>query len=558
MNTKWNILTRQREDQSLLEILIKNRNLSETETKLFLEPDFIKGTYDPFWMSDMEQAVETILLAVKNEGKIGIFGDYDVDGITSVALLIKFFKFIGYDNVIYKLPDRVKDGYGLKKGVIDYFLEQKVDLLITADCGITNVPEVQYAQEKGLQVVITDHHTPLEKIPQAQAVVNPKKKRDSYPFKDLCGAAVAYKLCQAVGSKVLTPTKLEQFLKWNLDLVAIATVADCVPLVGENRIITKYGLMVLNQTKNIGLKLVNKYFNQNKKISAFTIGFIIGPRLNAPGRIKTPDLSLQLLLSESEEEAMNILEQVNNINTHRQTITAKNVTEAKQQFFPIEDKDKILIAAHRDWHQGVIGLIAGRLTEYYARPSIIFTEYDDYLVGSARSPEFFNVIQAIDKCGDLLEHYGGHRQAAGLSLKKDKFPQFIASIKEYSHKKLQSQPLEKSFLVETYLNPAEITMDNYNLVQNFEPFGIGNQEPVFAIKNCYVYDVFTLGKKGDHLKLQLDFGDKKVTAVGFNIGEYKDKFNLRMGDRIDVLVKMTLNHRQGVSNLELQVVDLKK
>ena len=408
--------------------LLYSRGLKEQDKiDRFLGPDYLADQNNPFLFNDMKKAVAIILKVLKQKQKIVIYGDYDADGVTATAVLNLTLKRMGVKNLSFYIPNRLNEGYGMNKEAVKEIAKEKNDLVITVDCGITNLEEVELAKEKGMQVIITDHHLPGEKLPKADAIICPTLKNEKYPFKNLAGVGVAFKLAQAL----LTEYKHnnEAFEKWLLDLVAIGTVADVVPLLGENRTLVKWGLLVLNKTQRMGLKELIEGANLKRPLGTYNIGFQIAPRLNAAGRMDHANTAYELLVTQDEAEAIAIVNDLNKKNQSRQKVTEEMLKISLEQIGEPKDKDKILFSSYDGWSPGLVGLAAGKLCDKFHRPVIVLArlpapersdggqgKIGDKYVGSGRSIQEFDIIQALSECSQYLEEFGGHRQACGLTV----------------------------------------------------------------------------------------------------------------------------------------------
>jgi len=482
-------------DLSFIERLLKIRNIA-SDVGAFFQPAFSTSWLDPFLLNGMDKAVEYIIQAMKHQHKIMVFGDYDVDGVTSSYSLYKFFRyFLNYSNVSIMYPDRKEDGYGLKVKHLEAMKKKGVDLVITVDNGITSIEEAFYAKTIGLDLIITDHHQPLNELPNAVAVLNPHCS-PHYPFKGLAGVGVVFKLIMAMLNRCTLDTKKKnQIFHFFLPIVAIGTVADVVPLLSENRFIVKKGLEIINNSPESlppSLKGFLSYLNIKSPISTYHIGFVIGPRINAGGRIESPYDSLNILLHEGEQQ-VEFLEKIDAINNERRKIQEQGVKIAETM---IDPEANLLVAYGEEFHEGVIGIVAGRLTDRYYKPSIVFKIDSEKGIASAslRGPEYFNVIDMILAHEDLLERYGGHKGAGGLTVKVEKLELLCQRLQEYCADKIQQSDLEKMMTVDTKILPHEWDYDNFALIEKFAPFGEGNAEPLFLFEELDVHRVEKVGK----------------------------------------------------------------
>jgi single-stranded-DNA-specific exonuclease len=552
-NKKWCLLNDSSTD-SILDILVANRQIDDLNT--FLNPSFDTDLHSPFLMPDMEKAVDIIRQVKKGNHKVMIMGDYDADGITGTALLYEMFKTLGIRQVICRLPHRIHDGYGFQPHIIKEAVRDKVNVIVTVDNGVSSHEAIALAKQHGIEVIVCDHHTISETLPQADAILHPKLENCEYPFKELTGVGVAFKLAQAVCPRLLSSKKTESFLKWSLDLVAIGTVADCATVMGENRILIKYGLIVIEKTKRPGLQnILKQCLGKNPVYDATLIGFRIAPRINAAGRLSHPNSSLKLLITTDVIEAENLATELQELNTRRQEKTREALRQAKEQLQDDLVHEKILIAKNRQWHPGIVGLIAGRLTERYHRPSIIFHEGDDgILVASARSPENFNIIQAIARQKDLLIRYGGHSQAAGCSIKPSNYQAFCQNIKNFTNNLLSDDDLYPTLKIDCELRPEQITMELKREIDKLGPYGIGNECPLFLLEDLEVQRVNPVGSNGAHVQLWFQIQGKTLKGIAFQQGHLANK--LSQGDKLNVACHLQENTWNGNTSLEIEVVDI--
>ncbi len=554
-------------EKAIEDILVK-RGIDTSEKKEeFLYPDYEKNTYDPNLLSDMDKAVKRVLQARKNKEQVCIYGDYDVDGITSSTILYDFFQQIGIRSFTY-LPDRNKEGYGLNKKAIDYISEQGAGLIITVDCGITGAKEVEYAREKNLDVVITDHHFVPEKIPRAVAVVNPKKPGDKYPEKMLAGVGVAFKLIEAVAQKI-EGYDLEQ-LKWLLDLVAVGSVADCVPLLGENRTLTKFGLIVLARTKRTGLKQLFEVGRVNISPSQLPtgeqIGFQIAPRINAAGRMDHASAAYELLIKNEEErvEARSLALDIEAQNQHRQKVTREIIKEVEEKLNK-ENLPAVIIDYSEHWSLGVVGLVAGKIADKHNRPCIILQEKGELLKGSCRSVPAFHLMEALTELKDLLEAFGGHSQAAGITIKKENFTEFKKMFTELVAEKRLGD-IKKSVDIDERIKIGEINEKLLDELMLMEPFGQGNKKPQFLSENVVIQKIAYLGADQQHLKMWVadsKDGARSLELITFNYKNNleifktnKEQENLQPGEKINIIYTLEENIWNGHRSIQGRIVDL--
>ena len=534
----------------LLATILVNRNILETENlDKFLKPtrnDF----HDPFLMPDMKIAVERILKAIENKEKIIIYGDYDADGITSITVLKSFFKDIGVEVSSY-IPNRLEEGYGLNKPAVKKIVDDKYNLMITVDCGISAIEEIDYANSLGLETIVTDHHEVGEKLPNALAIVDAKRKDNMYPCRDLAGVGVVFKLIQALSIKL--NLKEESYLKY-LDIVCIGTISDIVPLVDENRVIAKLGLMLVNQTKNLGLKslLMSSGY---KKIDSTTISFGVAPRINACGRMGHAEEALKLFLSNNINEVQELTKKLNDYNVKRQDIEKRIYEEAVKQ---IEErnlnKNNTIIVAGENWHHGVIGIVASKITEMYFKPSILLCNEGDESKGSGRSIPGFDLHDALMKCLDHIEKFGGHSMAIGITIKKSELEQFSQSLENVA-KEEHTEEIVPIVQIDAKISLSDINKEMVESLNQLEPFGEGNKMPIFVIKNLKIDSIRAL-TEGKHLKLTLREGNNMVNAIGFNMGSLAEEY--KIGDKIDVAGMLEINSFNGVDSVQINLKDIMK
>ncbi|MDD2892201.1 MAG: single-stranded-DNA-specific exonuclease RecJ [Candidatus Gracilibacteria bacterium] len=535
-------------DEPLMTKLLMNRGLielDEAKKNEFFHPSF-EHLHDPYLMDGMDLAVERILRAREKKERVVVFGDYDVDGVSSTALLVRFFASIGIQ-VSYRLPHRIHDGYGLKKHFIDELAEKDVKLIITVDCGTRDLEVIKYAYSKGIEVIVSDHHAVPEEIPQEViAILNPKIRESNYPFSSLSGSGVALKVASAIAMKVFPDTYEKVILEY-VDFACLGTIADCMPLIGENRTIASLGLQRLESSNSSGLRklIEGKY----KEMDADIVGFHIGPRINAAGRMDSPYKALSLLLA-GEDKLDSILAELEDLNTKRKTTTEHFIKHALE----VVDRDKgILFYDSTDIEHGIIGLIAGRLTEAFGKPAIALKREDNKLVASCRSPEHISIVELLEECREYFVAFGGHRQAAGFTILAEKFEEFKQTIeRKLTEKHGAISTKAKTLRIETNLSFSEITPDFFKTLQIFKPFGIGNPKPLFLIRDFTPVSVDYLGKDGKHLKLIESSGKFNINAFGF--GEFYDE--LQESENISLVVEINEEVWMGRKKIVLNVRDM--
>ena len=559
MNKKWQVYESNEKEinkisekynvNRLLATILVNRKISENELEVFLNPTR-NNFHNPFLMPDMEIAVERIIKAINNKEKIIIYGDYDVDGITSITVLKSFLEDRGIQVDQY-IPNRLEEGYGLNKPAIDVISKNNYNLMITVDCGISGIDEIEYANSLGLETIVTDHHEVGDKLPNAIAVVDAKRKDNQYPCRDLAGVGVVFKLIQAIGIKLNLEEK--EYLKY-LDIVCVGTISDIVPLVDENRVIAKLGLMLVKQTKNMGLKslLMSSGY---KNIDSNTISFGVAPRINACGRMGHADEALKLFLSKDIYEVNELTKKLNNYNTLRQEKERAIYEDAINQIESnrLNEKNAIIIAGE-NWHHGVIGIVSSKITDLYFKPSILLCYEDDLAKGSGRSIPGFDLHEALMKCQNTIDRFGGHSMAIGITIKRDKFEDFKKEFEEVA-KEAKIDEIIPIINIDAKINLSEINKEMVASLKQLEPFGEGNKTPIFAFKNLKIDSIRALSE-GKHIKMTLKDGNTIINAIGFNLGYLADEY--KIGDKIDVVGTLEINSFNGVDNLQINVKDVMK
>lgn len=532
----------------ILEQILSNRGISTRQKELFIHPDFINGLHNPFDLPDMQKAVKRISQAIQKKEVIGIFGDYDADGIPAAAILSEIFEKKFHLKTIVYIPTR-KEGYGLNKKAIDELSLQGVTLLITVDLGIRELENSLYASGLGMDVIITDHHEPGQLLPKAVAVINPKIKESKYPFRELSGGGVAFKLVQALEKEFTEISEAD--LKWLLDLVAISTICDVVPLIDENRIFAKYGLLVLKKTKRLGLlKLYEKAKIDSENITTYTVGFQIGPRINAPGRMGEKNEGYLLLRSDDPHQANELAEKLNQINSNRQQELERVIKEITKKVNSKTTFDKIIIFADSDWPAGLVGLAAGRVAEEFYRPTFILEDQGELLKGSARSLGELNLVELLESKKNLLENFGGHAHAAGLTIKKENYLKFIESLNDFAKKHISDMELIPLLKIDAVLPKNNLSLSLFDQISQLEPYGLGNPKPVFAIMNAPVDNFSIVGKTSAHLKFKV-FG---TDAIWFNC---QDVSNIKQISTANIAFYLDENVWQDKRKLQLRIIDLK-
>ena len=560
MNKKWEFYNQEQEKvnklvekfniSELLATVLVNRNIvNEKDVELFLNPTR-NYFHDPYLMPDMKSAVKRIIQAINNNEKTIIYGDYDVDGITSITVLSKFLKARGLDVGAY-IPNRLNEGYGLNKEAIKKIADEGYKLIITVDCGISGTEEVKYAYSLGMEVIVTDHHEPLEELPKALAVIDCKRKDNKYPFNSLAGVGVAFKVIQAIGIELKIDEK--EYLKY-LDIVAIGTISDIVPLIDENRVIAKLGLKLVEVTKSPGVRaLLNA--SAYKEVNSNTVSFGIAPRINACGRMGHERDALDLFLTENIVEANRITNILNEYNKERQNIEKRIFEEAVAKIEKDHlDKNNSIVLGSENWHHGVIGIVASKITELYFKPSILICFEENVGKGSGRSIPGFDLHGALCATSEYLEKYGGHEMAVGLSLKQDKFQEFIKAFEEKAEQ-AHTEEIVPVVKIDKEISLKDITLENVKSLNLLEPFGEANKTPIFIYRNLKIDSIRALSE-GKHLKLTLKDANTIINAIGFNMGKYSEEYQL--GDKIDIIGVLEINSFNGVESVQINMKDLRR
>lgn len=538
-------------EKPLAEVLLQRGISTFTEAKKYFRPS-LEDLHDPFLMKDMDVAVNRIETAIANNENILIYGDYDVDGTTAVSLVFSYLKTY-YQNIATYIPDRYGEGYGISFQGIDFANDNDFSLIIALDCGIKAIDKVDYANKKNIDFIICDHHKPGAEIPKAVAVLNPKREDCTYPFDELCGCGVGFKLIQALGSK---RNETIQDLIPYLDLVATAIGADIVPMTGENRTLAYFGLQVINSNPRNGFKAI---IHQQKK-AIFTITdvvFIIAPRINAAGRMKHGNYAVELLTEMDFETAVKFASAIEKNNSDRKELDKKITLEGLQQITENKEEQNLTTVVFReDWHKGVIGIVASRLIETYYRPTLVFTKSGDKLAASARSVKGFDVYNALEQCAEFIEQFGGHKYAAGLTLLPENYQSFKKKFEEVVQKTILPEQLIPEIAIDAEIELSEITPKFNRIIQQMAPFGPQNMKPVF--KTSAVRDNGfgkQVGEDKSHLKLNLIYGsdNKTYSAIGFGLG---DKLPLIKND-FDILYVLDENTWNGFTSIQLLLKDIK-
>ncbi|MFX0556175.1 single-stranded-DNA-specific exonuclease RecJ [Maribacter sp. CXY002] len=534
------------------QLLLQRGIATFDEAKQFFRPQ-LTYLHDPFLMKDMDIAVERIEKAIRNNENILVFGDYDVDGTTAVALMSSYLLTF-YPNVATYIPDRYEEGYGVSYRGIDFAEDNGFSLIIALDCGVKAIDKVAYAKEKEIDFIICDHHRPGKDLPDAVAVLDPKREDCEYPFDELCGCGVGFKLIQALGSR---RGETINDLIYYLDLVATAIGADIVPITGENRILAFYGLQVINQQPRIGFKAI---IDQVKKeeLTITDVVFIIAPRINAAGRMKHGQHAVDLLTETNMEQAVVFASEIEKFNTDRRGLDQEITQEALVQIEGNQEQERFTSVVYKEsWHKGVIGIVASRLTETYYRPTLVFTKSGDKLAASARSVKGFDVYNALEGCSDCIEQFGGHKYAAGLTLLEEQYEAFKAQFEKVVKESIDPQLLTPEITVDNKISLADITPKLMRILKQFAPFGPGNMTPVFMAEGVadtgYAKGV---GKEGSHLKVSVTQNNShKIDGIGFNLGAKLPMVTSRKP--FDAVFTIDENEWQGNISLQLKIKDIK-
>lgn len=539
LGKSWSLAYERKPNESLWTALLKARKIENPGE--FFSNATIEDLHDPFLFEAMEKAVDRLQKAIHGRERVVVYGDYDVDGLSGTALLIHTLRLLGAE-VSYRIPNRQEEGYGLHQKHIKNLAAEKVSLLITVDLGISCADEIKLAQSLGIDVILTDHHTIPSQVPEAFATLHPLLS-STYPFHDLSGSGMAFKLASALLKKI----KKEDFIPLLTDLASLGTVADCVPLLGENRTLVKLGLQQMKQTKWDGLRSILKNAGAwDGEFSSRTIGFQIGPRLNASGRLESPYWSLQTLLSEGNS-ALEKSAKLEELNRERQRMTETILLEAEST---LDFNQNILLAAG-PWYSGLVGLVAGRLQEKYGKPTFIMEDRGDFLVGSARGFSGYHLVEALRSAESLLEKFGGHEQAAGFHLKKEHLPAFKERLHLHAAGFFKEMSLKPSLNIDLSLLPEDLTLETCEKIQSFAPFGAGNEAPLFLMKECEIQTTRPVGQERKHIKLEGKFAGKTFEGIAFHFASHEDA--LRSAPNL--VVQLEKNEWNGQTQVQVNLVD---
>ncbi|MCQ2329985.1 MAG: single-stranded-DNA-specific exonuclease RecJ [Paludibacteraceae bacterium] len=546
----------------LAKLLVQRGISTFDDAKNFFRPE-LKLLHNPFLIKDMDKAVKRINLALERRENILIYGDYDVDGTTAVALVYKFLqKWAPESHIDFYIPDRYKEGYGVSKEGIDYAKENNVKLVITLDCGIKAIEKVEYARSLGIDVIICDHHTTDDTLPKAVAVLDSKRKDDNYPYEHLSGCGVGFKLMQAFAiDHKINFSNLEELL----DLVAVSIASDIVPITGENRILAYYGIKRLNEYPSKGLKALINTCGLNNASTELTINdivFKIGPRINASGRMKSGREVVELLISDDEKHAQEISNNINKYNEERRDIDKNTTDEAEKILANITNLDqrKTIVVYNESWHKGIVGIVASRLTEKFYKPTIVLTKANDILCGSARSVHGFDLYKAIDSCRDILENFGGHTYAAGLSLKEEHLEEFKERFENYVNEHIDKEQLRPLVEIDAEITFYDITPKFVNILRQFEPFGPGNPRPIFCTRNVFDHEGRSkiVGREGEHLKMELIDNSSNIAFSGIAFRKAEFNKDLKNGNPLDIVFSLEDNTFNGNTTTQMMIRDIKR
>ncbi|RXE70552.1 single-stranded-DNA-specific exonuclease RecJ [Muribaculaceae bacterium Isolate-002 (NCI)] len=568
MISKWNYLPLTPEEQrmetalakryadtpAICELLVQRGVTSVKEAEQFFSPS-LRDLHDPFLMPQMDLAVARLNRAMGSKQRIMVYGDYDVDGTTAVSLVYKYLRNY-YSNIDYYIPTRYDEGYGISRRVIDEFHQQGVKLVIILDCGIKAIEEIRYAASLGIDFIICDHHVPDDELPPATAILNPKLEGSTYPYQHLSGCGVGYKFMQGFSmSNGINPIDLESML----DLVAVSIAADIVPMTGENRILTYHGLRRINSNPNMGLRAILRISGlSGREITISDVIFKIGPRINASGRMQSGREAVDLLVARDAADALEKAKAIDQYNKDRKELD-KRITEEANAILSLRDEihsdKKSIVIYNKEWHRGIIGIVASRLTELYYKPAVVLTHSNGLATGSSRSVQGFDIYKAVDASRDILENFGGHTYAVGLSLKEENIPEFTRRFEEYVANNITTTQLTPQLDIDTYITFADITPRLLSLLKRFNPFGPGNQKPVFCTRNVTDFGTSKLvGKQLEHIKLELvdDTSGKVFNGIAFNLAGHFD--HIHAGKTFDICYTIEENkHRNASDSIQLQI-----
>jgi len=531
----WQVKTPPQEG-SLIERVCKHRQVDPSKD--------LKEMYSPWLLKDIDIAIARIIQAIEKSERVMIFGDYDVDGVSGATILYRGLQKAGAE-VSVRLPHREKDGYGLNTKAIDESAELDVKLLLTVDCGISNIAEVAHANQKGVDIIITDHHAIPAELPKAHAILNPHQKDCSYPFEEVCGSVVAFKLIQALWEKLNISEGLHELI----DIAALATVADCMPLIDENRLIVKEGLKQFEQSQHRGLRtLIESYDLRGKPLQSYHLGFNIAPCINAAGRLDDPLIAFKMMIGDQEKAL-----ELRQLNQERQEIVKTALEEASEQVERDHLDDPVLVFWQDHWPPGIVGLLAGRLCERYHKPTICLTKHEDKYVGSCRSIPEINIVEALQRHAEIFMNFGGHAQAAGLSIQESKLSELSERLIEDIGGYLEEHPITPKLRLDTEILPEELRLESEQVLSELEPFGMGNPKPKLMLKNITITSTRPVGSDQQHLQLDLEVAGQRFKGIAFQFAEHQPKLN--EWKEVDIVCQLLRNEFRGQTSLNLQVID---
>lgn len=561
-NTKWHLnspdpelvrtIASQLNISAHLATLLVNRDIHSPEEALrFLNPE-LDTLPPPQTIAGIVQAAQIVKQAIEQNKQFTIYGDYDVDGITGTALLVNTLQSFNVE-VDYYIPHRYTEGYGLNNKAIDLIAEKGAHIIITVDCGISNTREIDYAKTKGLKVVVIDHHTPPPELPAADAVVNPKLNAHPTDYYHLSGVGVAYKFVQTLYHTM--GLDMSQVPPDYLELVALGTITDIVPLLNENRVLTYHGLTQLNKTRNIGLNNLKQLTTQNKKITTYTVGFVLGPRLNAAGRMTHASLGVELLLARTPEHAGQLAQQLNTINEQRKSsgrLIRENIIEQLNTHYDVSNQ-KCIILSDQDWNPGIIGIVASQIASEFSRPTVLIATHDGKGRGSSRSMANIDIFTPLSKCRHLFNEFGGHKEAAGFEIDTDRIPEFITLFQQIMNETLTPANLQQTIKIDQELKADEITLKLAKDILRLEPFGQSNPEPVYFSKDLFPIDFKTVGD-GSHVSVTFSDGNNMIDGIGFGMAGQIDKFK---HDQIEIVYHLKINRWNDRQSVQIQLIDIR-
>jgi single-stranded-DNA-specific exonuclease len=561
MQKIWKI--KEREHPKILDQLLANRGINPEDQKQledFLNPKY-QQTYDPFLFADMRKAAERVWQAIEKQEKVYIYSDYDADAVTAATVVYRGLKLLSLECDVY-IPDRFSEGYGLNLEAFEKIKNESATLVITVDCGTNSTAEAEFCKANGIDLIITDHHEITGVIPDAFALINPKRPGEKYPFHELTGVGVAFKFIAAIFSDRERNTLAEGYEKWLLDLVAIGTVADCHSLLDENRILVSYGLQVLKKTRWPGLRALLQLAGvEPQDISAKTLGFTLAPRINAAGRLEHASGAFNLLIADDAMEAAALAAALDAINKKRQLLTEIVISEARAQIEVVQDR-KILMVSGADWPKGVVGLVAGKLADEYGKPVLVLERGEEFSTGSARSTPEFNIVEALIYSKDYLVKYGGHAAAAGFTVRTENlgvfYKQLLAfadALPEVESNIMGEESNARVIEAEAEILPEELTLQTAQSIEKLEPFGQDNQRPILVLQNAELEFLTPVGKEKQHVQIGAQAGGRKFKGIAFSAAKAFSRFET--GEQVDLLFETMVDSWNGMNNLKLRVIDMR-